>query len=89
MTTSTRPTIAFMRGMIDAFYNLSDTKNITGGTLHIVLDDYNTEDEHVEWCRKHAQEKGDADGVYLAELLQQFTEQERNELLCVNNTDMT
>lgn len=83
MTTTPRPTIAFMRGIIGAFYELPG--NTCGGSLHIVLDDFNTEDEHVEWCRNHAQEKGDVDGVYLAELLQKFTEQERNEILDVHH----
>jgi len=27
--------------------------NAVGGNAHIVLDDWNLEDEHVAWCREH------------------------------------
>lgn len=35
-------------GDIRAFYSLNG--NGTGGRLHIVLDDYNIEDSHIEYC---------------------------------------
>lgn len=30
--------------------------NSVGGSLHIVLDDFNIEDSHVRWCIKHQAE---------------------------------
>lgn len=74
-----RPSIAFMRGIISAFYALDG--NITGGKLHIVLDDGNAETHHVEWCLQQATQAGKADAMFLAELLLQFTEDERAEIL--------
>jgi hypothetical protein len=54
--------------------------NPTGGWLHIVLDDGNTEDESVRDCLKWAEEDGDVAGVALARLLLEMTETQRDEL---------
>ena len=48
-----------------------------GGFLHIVLDDGNVEDSHVEFCRDEAREGGDEEAVVLAELLLTFTVADR------------
>jgi hypothetical protein len=69
-----------MHKIINAFYDLAG--NCTGGNLHIVTDDFNVETHHVEWCRDQARQKGDQDGVFLAELLLQFTEAEREKIVC-------
>lgn len=41
--------------------------NSCGGPLHIVLDDYNLEDEHIAFCRAEAERVGDADGVAICD----------------------
>ena len=73
-----KPTIAFMRKIVGTFYDLAG--NGVGGNLHIVTDDLNVGVEQVEWCREQARQVGDQDGVFLAELLLQFTEAEREEI---------
>lgn len=80
-----RPSIAFMKGLIGAYYALDG--NITGGSLHIVLDDGNLETEHVEWCVRWAAEKNDPDGVFLARLLLKFTDAERAQMLGIDGWD--
>ena len=75
---TTKPTAVFMQKIVDAFYELAG--NGVGGNLHIVTDDLNVGAEQVEWCREQAQQGGDRDGVFLAELLLQFTEAEREEI---------
>lgn len=52
-------------------------ENGCGGSLHIVLDDGNVEEEHVLWCRDHAEEQGDVEGVALCDKLLDATEDER------------
>jgi uncharacterized protein (TIGR02996 family) len=39
------------------------------GSLHIVLDDGNVEDDHVRWCIQYAAEHGDEEGRQLGEVL--------------------
>ena len=46
----------------------------TWGSLHIVLDDFNVEDESVEHCKQWAVAEEDTLGVELAEILLQQTE---------------
>lgn len=75
----TKPSHAFMRGIIEAFYQ--QPGNGAGGSLHIVLDDLNVEDSHVDWCREYAAKNGDHDGVFLAELLLQYTDDEREGII--------
>ena len=59
----------------------SKPENCVGGSLHIVLDDENIEDEHIKWCKNYAKEKGDNEGVLLAELLLKATIQQREKLV--------
>jgi len=40
--------------------------NPMGGSLHIVLEDCNVEDEDVAWCIEYARSRWDVDGWYLA-----------------------
>lgn len=51
--------------------------NPTWGSLHVVLDDGNTEDSHVAWCQEYAAEEGDQEGYELAGLLLQMSETQR------------
>lgn len=51
--------------------------NSVGGNLHIVLEDTNLKDEHVEFCLAQAVRRGDDDGAALARVLIQLTEAER------------
>ena len=74
-----RPSIQFMRAIVHAFYELEG--NIVGGSLHIVIEDYNIEDSHIMWCRNYALEKQDMDGVLMCDLLLLFTEDEREKIL--------
>lgn len=49
----------------------------TGGNLHIATDDYNLEDDSIEFCWQRALEDGDGYGLALAEAMRQMTLAER------------
>lgn len=51
--------------------------NGAGGSLHIVFDDYNVDDDSVRFCITHAIEKNDQNGVKLARLLLQMSKSQR------------
>ncbi len=55
-------------------------KHMTGGALHIVLDDGNVEDDHVAWCEGYAAGQGDEEGKRLAAALRLLTEAQRRAL---------
>ena len=48
---------------------LSAPGNGAGGSLHIVTDDGNLANHHVEWCIEWAEENGDGEGAELARAL--------------------
>lgn len=50
------------------------------GSLHIVLDDFNLADHHVEFCIKYAIDKGDIEGAELGKILLQMSETQRNKI---------
>lgn len=54
--------------------------NAVGGSLHIVLEDGNTQDGDVMFCLEYAQKQGDMDGVELAELLLSMSKTQRKKL---------
>ena len=43
--------------------------NGAGGSLRLVIDEQNCDDDHVSWCAGYAAAKGDQIGIALAELL--------------------
>ena len=52
-----------------------------GGSLHIVLDDGNTEERHVEWCLENScVTQNDLAGHLLAQVLLLFTEDQRDRI---------
>lgn len=51
--------------------------NCNGGSLHIVTEDYNVRDSHVESCICYAIEHGDGDGVGLALLFRRMSRTQR------------
>lgn len=69
----------FLRQIVDAFYALPG--NIVGGVLHIVLDDFNLETHHVQWCRQEAEKVDDKDAIFLADLLLLYSQKERFDIL--------
>lgn len=54
--------------------------NAAGGSLHIVLEDGNIDDSSVQFCREWALERGDADGVALADLLLRMSKTQRKKI---------
>jgi len=54
--------------------------NPVWGSLHIVLDDFNVEDSHVQWCIEHAEQTGDTEGAELGKILLQMSKSQRYKL---------
>lgn len=66
----------------------------TGGGLHIVLDDYNLDDDSVAWCRSYLEERGEdthwSDESYTAQMeclvaFEGLTEHERYAALALSD----
>ena len=71
----TKPTVPDVLPIAKAY--LAKPGNAVGGSLHIVLDDGNVQDSHVDHCIERARERGDEDGVLLATLLRQMSRTQR------------
>lgn len=56
-----------------AYYDV----NPAWGNLHIVLDDENIKDDHIEYCIKRCVDHGDGAGCYLGNLLLKMSESQR------------
>lgn len=52
-------------------------KNRAWGNLHIVLDDYNVDNDSVEFCIKQSIENNDEDGEFLARIMLKMTKTQR------------
>lgn len=73
-----KPTVPGVLPLVRAY--CAKPGNGVGGSLHIVLEDQNVDDSHVEFCRKWAAERGDTEGVALAETLLRMTKTQRLKL---------
>ena len=71
-----KPTIPNVLPLVQAYY--SRFGNECGGSLHIVLDDGNVRDSDVAFCRQLAEERGDTDGIVLADVLMQMSKTQRS-----------
>jgi hypothetical protein len=75
---SDKPTIPEVAPLVRAYY--AKPGNGVGGSLHIVLEDSNIDDDSVRFCRKYAEERGDSDGVALADILLRMSRTQRGKL---------
>lgn len=55
-------------------------QNGAWGSLHVVLDDHNVDDESVEHCQEWATKRGDTEGAELAGLLLRMSQTQRAKL---------
>ena len=70
-----KPTVPEVLPLIKSYY--AKPLNGVGGSLHIVLEDGNIEDGHIEYCKQYAIEQNDTDGVMIADLLLRMSETQR------------
>ena len=77
-TESMKPAISEVLPLVRDYYNKPG--NGAGGSLHIVLDDGNISDGDVQFCLNDAKERGDNDGVSLAEKLLLMSKAQRKKL---------
>ncbi len=67
-----------LKDFIKFYYE--DLGNVTGGYLHVVLDDGNLGEGTIYSCQTECEEKGDTFGYFLATLLRLFTEDKLQEM---------
>ena len=67
-----------LKYLIQYYYNELD--NGSGGYLHIVLDDGNIEHANIFWCQEECNKNGDTFGVFLCDVMFQFTEDKLDEM---------
>lgn len=72
-----KPTLPEVRPMVSAYRKAG---NHVGGSLHIVLDDGNVDDDSVRWCAQYARDNGDKDGEVIAEVLLMMSKTQRSKL---------
>lgn len=70
-----RPTVPEVGERVREY--LAKADNWNGGNLHITLADQNETDDDIRWCRDRASERGDVDGMALADVLLQLTRTQR------------
>lgn len=70
-----KPTITEVLPLLARF--LAAPGNLTGGVLHIVLEDYNVNDKDVAFCRDEAMRAGDVFGRIIASLLLRMSRTQR------------
>lgn len=73
-----KPTVPEVLPLVNAYYRKPG--NAVGGSLHIVLEDENIDNGHVQFCLDYAREHGDDDGVKLAELLLKMSRTQRRKI---------
>lgn len=73
-----KPTLDKVLPLVREYY--ARPGNGAGGSLHIVLDDGNISDDHVRFCIKWAEERGDTSGVELGNLILRMSKTQRKKL---------
>lgn len=51
--------------------------NGVGGNLHVILDDGNVNNEHIDFCRKQCARNGDVDGLAILDVIAAMPEEDR------------
>lgn len=73
-----QPTVPELIRLAKAYYSIPE--NRAGGSLHIVLDDGNIDDDDIRHCLDYARAEGDCAGVSLAEQLLKVSKNQRRKL---------
>lgn len=73
-----KPTIMEVLPKVWTYYDTPG--NEVGGALHVVLDDGNVADGHVQMSRDKAEAHGDTEGVKLATLILRMSKTQRRKL---------
>jgi len=76
-----KPSVRNVLPLVLAYY--AKPGNLAGGSLHLVLDDGNVDDDSVQYCLHHARAAGDVDGVALASTLAKMSRSQRRRLLSI------
>lgn len=71
-----KPTIPDVIARFRAYH----AEYLAWGSLHIVLDDNNVDDDSVAFCKAWALEHGDAEGAALADILATMSKTQRRKL---------
>lgn len=77
-----KPTVPEIMPLVWAYYTLPDDEQrhiyySSGGSLHILLDDGNVENDHVSFCMDAAMAAKDEPGMIIAAMLQRMSRTQR------------
>lgn len=61
--------IQTIKDLISCLYRLDDGNCCTGGLLHIVTDDGNLEDSHIQWCLERCEVETEREEAGLGKLI--------------------
>lgn len=75
MTETAKLTITDVAPLVHAYRELPG--NEAGGNFHLVIDNMNVDDSHVQFCLDQARSTGDAAGVELGEVLLRLSRTQR------------
>jgi hypothetical protein len=75
---NTKPTITEIIPLLKEYYEIDG--NGVGGDYHIVLDDDNVENSHVEYCLNEARKKKDKLGIKIGGMLMKMSKTQRRKL---------
>jgi hypothetical protein len=73
-----QPTVDKVLPLVKGFYEIGS--NGAGGSLHIVLDDGNIEDRHVDFCIETAIKEGDALAIVLGRIIRRMSKTQRKRI---------
>ena len=74
----TKPTIPEVMPLVKAYRDTPG--NSVGGNLHIVLDDGNIHDDHIQFCLDQCVERNDKEGEKLCRLLLSMSRTQRKKI---------
>lgn len=75
-----------LEDMIAQYY--SKDGNGTGGNLHVVLDDGNVNDLHIDFCRNQCALNGDVDGLAILDVIAAMPEKDRRAAIGFDYTEL-
>ena len=69
-----------MPEVLEKVWAYRDAGNISGGSLHIVLDDGNIDRQDIEYCIQEAKSDGDKEGAEIGETLLLMSKTQRKKV---------
>lgn len=83
LSTGEKPTVPQVAPLVKEYYDMPG--NAAGGSLHVVLDDYNLADSYVQFCIEWSMEQNDKCGEMLGRVLYLMSRTQRKKVTVYNS----